>query len=201
MEQRQIERIEVVGGHLVIDFVNTVSNWNSEVREDYLRDYEDLLRFALRQEVIGARTAARFRDRSAAEREAALVQARRFRDGMHAILKALVEGRTLPAEALDHLNALMRELAQWRELRAEGSGICCGWRFKDAPAQALLSPVVWQAADLLERGELDRIKVCPGERCGWLFLDTSRNRSRQWCSMKSCGNVAKVRRFRAKTNN
>ncbi|MBA3694513.1 MAG: CGNR zinc finger domain-containing protein, partial [Acidobacteria bacterium] len=28
--------------------------------------------------------------------------------------------------------------------------------------------------------------------------DTSRNRTRQWCDMKDCGNLAKVRRFRAK---
>ncbi|MGA2590961.1 MAG: CGNR zinc finger domain-containing protein [Bryobacteraceae bacterium] len=34
--------------------------------------------------------------------------------------------------------------------------------------------------------------------CGWMFLDTTRNRSRQWCDMRDCGNRAKVRRFREK---
>lgn len=201
MAERQIETIEIVGGHLTIDFVNTVSNWNSGDRTDFLGDYEDLVRFALRQELIGEKTAARFCGRPEAEREAALAEARRFRDSVHAILLARAEDRALPAEALGHLNALVRELVQWREIRAQGSGICCAWRFEDAPAQALLGPVAWETAELLEKGERDRVKVCPGERCGWLFLDTSRNRSRQWCSMKVCGNVAKVRRFRAKTTN
>jgi predicted RNA-binding Zn ribbon-like protein len=40
------------------------------------------------------------------------------------------------------------------------------------------------------------VRQCGGESCGWLFLDTSRNRSRQWCDMRDCGNLAKVRRFR-----
>jgi predicted RNA-binding Zn ribbon-like protein len=29
-----------------------------------------------------------------------------------------------------------------------------------------------------------------------LFLDISKNSRRQWCDMQTCGNLAKVRRFR-----
>ena len=51
----------------------------------------------------------------------------------------------------------------------------------------------WQSID----GAL--MKQCADDRgCGWLFLDTSRNQSRRWCSMKSCGNRAKVRRHRSR---
>ena len=35
------------------------------------------------------------------------------------------------------------------------------------------------------------------DRCGWFFLDSSRGRRRRWCSMKTCGNQAKVARFRS----
>jgi predicted RNA-binding Zn ribbon-like protein len=38
------------------------------------------------------------------------------------------------------------------------------------------------------------VRVCAAEDCGWLFLDTSKNHTRRWCSMKSCGNRAKARR-------
>jgi predicted RNA-binding Zn ribbon-like protein len=37
------------------------------------------------------------------------------------------------------------------------------------------------------------LKVCPS--CRWLYLDNSKNKSRQWCDMKVCGNRAKVRAF------
>jgi len=42
-----------------------------------------------------------------------------------------------------------------------------------------------------------RIRVCEERlvgRCAWLFLDTSRNHSRRFCSMDECGNRAKQRR-------
>jgi predicted RNA-binding Zn ribbon-like protein len=39
--------------------------------------------------------------------------------------------------------------------------------------------------------ENDRLKICPN--CEWLFIDKSRNRSRNWCDMTVCGNRAKAR--------
>jgi len=67
---------------------------------------------------------------------------------------------------------------------------------------AALERVLWSvtltAADLLTSGDLSQVRLCDGEDCGWLFLDTSRNHSRHWCDMKDCGNRAKVRRFRTR---
>jgi predicted RNA-binding Zn ribbon-like protein len=51
-------------------------------------------------------------------------------------------------------------------------------------------------ADLLPRPERDTVRACPGEGCGWLFLDP-RGR-RVWCSMAACGNRAKVRAHAAR---
>ena len=63
----------------------------------------------------------------------------------------------------------------------------------------MLWPVAHSAAELLISDDLDRVKQCADDRgCGWLFVDTSRNRSRRWCSMESCGNRAKVQRHRHK---
>lgn len=42
----------------------------------------------------------------------------------------------------------------------------------------------------------DRLKRCENPRCGWLYLDRSRNRSRRWCEMATCGNRAKARRYK-----
>ncbi len=49
------------------------------------------------------------------------------------------------------------------------------------------------------RGTWPRLKICPAEDCLWAFYDTSRNHSRRWCSMESCGNRNKVRAFRDRT--
>jgi predicted RNA-binding Zn ribbon-like protein len=45
-------------------------------------------------------------------------------------------------------------------------------------------------------GTWERLKVCPADTCLWAFYDFSRNHSRTWCTMSSCGNRAKARRYR-----
>jgi predicted RNA-binding Zn ribbon-like protein len=73
-----------------------------------------------------------------------------------------------------------------------------GWvgRNMDAP----LWGVSRSAADLLTTDDdLRRVRECGGAECRWLFMDTSKNRTRQWCSMRSCGNREKARRHYARS--
>jgi predicted RNA-binding Zn ribbon-like protein len=78
-----------------------------------------------------------------------------------------------------------------------GTTLRFSFTWQDLPAlDQMLWPIVRSTADLLTSGELERVRQCPGEECGWLFLDASRSGRRQWCDMAECGNLAKVRRFR-----
>jgi len=47
-------------------------------------------------------------------------------------------------------------------------------------------------------GTWERLKACPEESCRWAFYDRSKNRSAKWCSMQTCGNMAKARTYRAR---
>ncbi|MBO2446670.1 CGNR zinc finger domain-containing protein [Actinomadura barringtoniae] len=58
----------------------------------------------------------------------------------------------------------------------------------------LAAAVMEAAAD----GSWPRLKVCQENTCRWAFLDTSKNRSRNWCSMRVCGNRTKTRTYRAR---
>lgn len=42
----------------------------------------------------------------------------------------------------------------------------------------------------------ERLKLCGSSSCRWVFYDRSRNHSSRWCTMASCGNREKARRFR-----
>jgi predicted RNA-binding Zn ribbon-like protein len=44
----------------------------------------------------------------------------------------------------------------------------------------------------------ERLKICAEDTCQWAFLDSSKNRSKHWCSMQECGNRAKTRAYRAR---
>ena len=69
-----------------------------------------------------------------------------------------------------------------------------------ASGQALQSILAASALSILsDRRERDRLKVCPGDKCAWLFIDETRNARRTWCSMETCGNRAKAARHYART--
>jgi predicted RNA-binding Zn ribbon-like protein len=44
-------------------------------------------------------------------------------------------------------------------------------------------------------GEWRRLKLCSASDCAVVYYDTSKNRSKRWCSMQVCGNRAKTRAY------
>jgi CGNR zinc finger/Putative stress-induced transcription regulator len=68
-------------------------------------------------------------------------------------------------------------------------------------AQTAVGLIAAAAAKVAIEGRLDRVKICPADDCRWAFYDTSRNHSRQWCSMEVCGNRAKARAHRERGAN
>ncbi|HEX2049857.1 MAG TPA: CGNR zinc finger domain-containing protein [Actinomycetota bacterium] len=63
-------------------------------------------------------------------------------------------------------------------------------------ADAVLGAVLAAAYSAAAAGTWTRLKACVNDRCGWVFYDRSKNRSRRWCAMSACGNVAKAREYR-----
>lgn len=66
----------------------------------------------------------------------------------------------------------------------------------DLTSGSPLGPLVAMAVRLAFEGRWERLKLCDLDSCRYAFFDESRNRSARWCSMASCGNVAKSRAFR-----
>jgi predicted RNA-binding Zn ribbon-like protein len=56
--------------------------------------------------------------------------------------------------------------------------------------------ILVEVYDEMVDGIWERMKACRADDCRWAFLDTSKNKSRAWCSMESCGNRAKVHAYR-----
>jgi predicted RNA-binding Zn ribbon-like protein len=75
-----------------------------------------------------------------------------------------------------------------------------GWEWVglDEDPAGFLWPVARAATELLTSRQLSRVRECADDRCGWLFLDMSKNSSRRWCAMADCGNRAKARRYRVR---
>lgn len=194
---------EVTGGHPALDFVNTVGgNRRTQPRED-LRRFEDLVTWAgLAGVLTPAESKALTREAAAhpAEAEQALLRARAFRESLYRLLAALIEAKPPPAEEVAALETEVHRALAVRRLQPSGTGFA--WT---SPGVALLDTVVPRlalaASELVTSEALRRVRVCEAKRtdeCSWLFLDETRNHSRRWCNMATCGNQHKARRHYAR---
>jgi len=120
------------------------------------------------------------------------------RAAMREVWDAVVEHRPPADGALKTLNGLL-DRSPRVELRATPDGVEVTHRHPgdDPTGEALAriaSPLVAAIAD----HQTDRFRVCANDTCRWAFQDESRAGRRRWCDMSSCGNRAKVRRYRAR---
>lgn len=182
-----------VGGNIALDFVNTVGGRTHTSAARYTVDRERLDDLAAWAHAAGLK-ARRSNDRALLQRAIA------FREALYRLFKALVDGRRLDPSDSELLNRELAIARSHERLTFANGAASFTWDARDAPELPLWI-VARAAAELLTSDEVSRVRACGGESCGWLFLDTSRNRSRQWCDMRDCGNIAKVRRFRAKFQN
>ncbi len=206
-------KFKLIGGNLALDFVNTVngrtSSPNKKNGRDYydayptdkLENYTDLIAWSLKTGLINEREAKKLlqaaEDNSQAAK-AVLKRAVNLRESIYRLFKSVAEGWQPLNGDLEKLNRELSVARRHQKLSAAKNGFAFEWIGCAEALDAMLWQISESAANLLVSGDLTRIRRCANDVCNWLFLDTSRNRTRAWCVMKDCGNVAKVRRFRAK---
>ena len=169
------------------------------IRRDDIPDYDSLLRWSAFASILGASEVSRLREQARHARPGArrvLRRAVRFREALYRIGKALIEEETPEAGELRILDRELRAARQHQRLVARQRRLESDWLSDSKRLDRVLWPIALSAASVFGSDEVGRLKQCGGASCGWLFLDTTRNHSRQWCRMADCGNVAKVRRFR-----
>jgi len=197
-----------VAGALCLEFANTLGNRHAvPPDEEDLRDYADLLTWAERMGVLPTTRATALRawaNMNVAEAEAVFTRAIALRELLYRIFAAVAADDAPAPDDLAHLNAAYQKAMAHAGVLPTADGFVWGWNdapdtpdVPDAP-DAMLWPVARAAAELLVGPERARLRHCAAPDCSWLFLDTTKNGSRHWCSMRGCGNRAKARRFRAR---
>lgn len=204
-------KFKLVGGDASLDFVNTVSgrssnpnktngrNYYDFYRADKLENYTDLIAWSVKAGLLDEKNTKRLLQIAATDERAAEKILRRaivLRESVYRLFKSVVEGWQPEAKDLENLNRELNVARRRQKLAAAENGFAYEWINSDTALDSMLWQISESAAEMLLKGDLTRIRQCGSDVCNWLFLDTSRNRSRQWCDMKDCGNLAKVRRFR-----
>lgn len=181
---------------LCLEFANTV-DWHAGAQPvEKIVSYEDLLAWAKKHGLVDEERARHLSGEAArrpADAQAVRDTAVAVRESIYRLLSAVARGTPLPESDLAVLNRALGEAMAHAQITHREGRLAWGWRAAPGDLDQVLRPVVRSAADLLVSDALARVKECADDRgCGWLFLDRSKNRSRRWCSMDSCGNRAKA---------
>jgi len=197
-QELSLAALDLLGGRLCLDFINTMDPRIGEQPREFLLSYANLVAWSqyvgvLTQEQGNALLGvAQLHVEDANE---TFQQAITLREALYRIFTALIaeeEPQRVDREIVRNMFAQAMAHAQFVQTE---QGFEWQWGGRERKLDGMLWPIVSSAIDILTSGEWRRVKQCPGVGdCGWLFLDTSKNGSRQWCSMQECGSRAKMRR-------
>jgi len=188
-----------IGNNLSLDFVNTVGYISSENPIENLNSFSDLIEWSKQGKLISDDEAIVIftkEKENILESERVFRRVLRLRKSVYDIFRSVISGEEISDEDLTILNReLSLAMSKAEIFSREGELI---WDWKNDGIERILFLITRIAAQLLTSSDLEKLKCCSGENCGWLFYDTSKNKRRQWCDMRDCGNLAKARRFRVK---
>jgi len=204
--------MKLIGGRLCLDFTNTVGGRQRDaaprksaaralILGEKLTDYADLVAWSREAEILTPAEAQRLVRESkqrGAEAAAVLERAVQLRETIYRLCQSILSSKLPETADLETLNRELLKARSHERLARGANGFTWAWIDTKYALDRMLWPVAHSAAELLTTEDCSRLRECGGEDCGWLFEDTSRNRSRQWCDMQECGNRAKVRRFRTR---
>ena len=196
----RVNPFEWSGGHPALDLVNTLDERPSSTPIENLATYQDLTRFAALARLIDRRTAARLQRLDGRSGSLVVKRARRLREHLHDVLAAANSGRPARRPDLDALSAAIRAAHAAQTLVSSLSPGLANRRW--SPALTLEIPLhacSLAIECLLVDEDRKKIRKCGASDCDVYYLDTSKGRRRQWCSMKGCGNREKQRRWRSAT--
>ena len=176
--------LPIVGGHLALDFANTVDDPEGPERYDHAGTYAELLGWSVR---IGVLTPDGAAERSM--RQVSTLSSARLPRRAHALRRILIGAfdeivminsgepagreRPVPLARWADLRPFVADATAHAELVRDDSMYQLTWPETCQP-DAMLWPIALAALELLTSPQLSRIEEgAPG--CPWLFLDQSKN--------------------------
>jgi predicted RNA-binding Zn ribbon-like protein len=185
-----------------LDFANT-NDWHaSEHPIENLHNYAELVSWGKKSGILSSEAAdelTRLETEQPGIAEDAYHIAIQVREAIFRIFSRRYGEQPVAEEDLAMLNSIVQKAMAYRTLVPEGDNFTWKWAEDVDQKNLVLWTVALSAANLLTSDKATRVRVCEDDRgCGALFIDMSKNHSRRWCSMESCGNRAKAHRHYSK---
>ena len=170
----------------------------SDHPQENLHTYEDLIAWGKSAGLISQELAiqlARLAKEHPEDARHAYTDAIQLREAIYRIFSKRFAGKTISEQDLDVINSVINEAKDHKKLVPADGKFTWEWKNDHDGTNIIVWEVALSAVDLLTSDRLSLVRECEDDRgCGYLFIDMTKNHSRRWCSMDSCGNRAKAHR-------
>jgi predicted RNA-binding Zn ribbon-like protein len=181
-----------VGNHPCLDFINT----QMIVREnptDLLGGCEDLVAWLVQaSKVDKVQAVVVMTQWNHKDQEQLFEQGVMFRKTLREMVARIVARKSIPDSAVASINQILSRCPGYPQLVYAKGRFERQFQSQAAQKEGLLAPLAEAASDLLCSGKLSLVKKCGNAACILYFYDTTKNHTRNWCSMQLCGNRIKV---------
>ncbi|MEO8202075.1 MAG: CGNR zinc finger domain-containing protein, partial [Gemmatimonadota bacterium] len=116
-----------------------------------------------------------------------------------AVVTAIISGKAPRKTALALLQEYWVRGIQSHELQFHDGLVNPNLRADASDLDLVASMVAYRLVEHVLSTPRERLRICQGPNCSWLFIDSSKAGRRRWCDMGVCGNAAKSRRFYARS--
>lgn len=193
VKRYDVKTIRLYGGRLCLDYINTVHDRFEDPLDDYLSSFDDLLQWSFRAKVIDPAAMKTLKQTAlgrTGKADAFFTDAIKLRELLYEIFLWRARDKKIPERRLDDFNTLLSQHLSHIKIIQTSTGYREAWNYPPGSFHLMMAPVLKDAYDFLLHGKPSRIGECPN--CGWLFYDSSKNGSRRWCSMDTCGSNVKA---------
>jgi predicted RNA-binding Zn ribbon-like protein len=189
---------DLTSGCLCLDFVNTLDHRLSSQPLEKLGGFAELVVFGEQAGALSVPEARRLRrgERESKREASALSQrALTVRELLYRIFSAAAACREVSEADVETLNTAVRKSNARSFVTPGARKGAWQWLEKSSDADRLIGKIVRSAVEVLTSGDIQRVRRCAADNCGWLFIDGSRSRNRRWCEMRTCGSQHKARTY------
>lgn len=182
---------DFIGGHVVLDFLNTVSDIDKNRQHSRVgvwQDFENWLKAA--NDGMGA-VVVPFGSDGQSDKSVEtriLNRVHDLRESTHGVLHAYLKNSACEAQAQDQLQRMIVAAIGRASFRcSDTDGV---WSPSLDPRHHHVDHLALMVHRFLNVEPLHKLAECSS--CSWLFLDVGRGKRRRWCDMSTCGNRAKA---------
>jgi predicted RNA-binding Zn ribbon-like protein len=180
----------------VLQLINSYRDRGGIHRKDYLQNYEDFLAWCHEFNIMDLEDYNGLNFEGYCNgHDANYVWQRiiKFRETVYEFINCTLLGKQIHEDAVAYFNEIVSEANAHLRFELNGNTLQVVWFSTDEELAAPLWILAKQAAALLQSANFNDIKKC---HCGKFYLDTTRNKNRQWCNPLVCGNAVRTRKYK-----